>query len=129
VSPPPAAAASPTPKPTDPFLAARQLVLDGRYPEGIAALQAFGFDDHPDVATYLGLANRRLGRIDAAKAWYAKALSADPDHIVTLLHAGTLLAELGDAAGARRHLARIEALCRGCPEQRQLEQAIAAATR
>ena len=127
VAPPAVAAPAASAKPANPYQAARQLVLDGRYQEGIAALQALGFDDHPDVATYLGLASRKLGRVDAAKAWYAKALAADPDHVLTLLHAGALLAELGDVAGAQRHLARLKAACPdACPEARQLEQVIAA---
>ena len=44
----------------------------------MTALHALGSDDHPDVATYLGYANRKLGRYDEAKYWYDKALTPIP---------------------------------------------------
>jgi len=38
---------------------ARQLVLDGKYQAGLAALQSLGFDDHPDIAAFIGLARTK----------------------------------------------------------------------
>ena len=42
---------------------------------------ALGYDDHPDVAVSIGFASSKLGRLDDAKRWYEKALSADPNHL------------------------------------------------
>src|SRR5262245_15633426 len=49
---------------------ARQLILDGQYEAGITAMHALGRDDHPDVANYIGYANRKMGNYDQSKIWY-----------------------------------------------------------
>src|SRR5690349_13294973 len=36
------------------YRAARELILDGKYEQGIAAMHALGYDNHPDVANYVG---------------------------------------------------------------------------
>jgi hypothetical protein len=124
----PAAAAPPMPAS---FIAARDLVIRGQYEAGIAAMQALGFDDHPDVATYIGLANRKLGRIDDARSWYEKALAADPGHLLTLSFYGMLRAELGDVARAKADLETIRQLCGStdCNEYRALQGVIASQAR
>ena len=61
------------PKPGE-FAAARKLILDGQYQAGITAMRALGSDNNSDVAAYIGLALRKLGRIDEAKSWYERAL-------------------------------------------------------
>ena len=63
----PPATPQPTPQaarqqdPAQKFAAARDLVLAGQYEAGIAALRALGFDEHPDVAAYVGFAHNKLG--------------------------------------------------------------------
>jgi tetratricopeptide (TPR) repeat protein len=113
------------------FASARQLVLAGQYEAGLAALRALNFDDHPDVAAYVGLAHRKLDRLDEAKAWYERALAADPNHRLALSFYGMMLAETGDLAGARSRLARIGQLCGNtdCNEYRALQSVIGSATR
>lgn len=112
------------------FAAARQLVLDGQYQAGITALQALGFDDHPDIATYIGLAHNKLGRADQARVWYDKALAADPNHLLTLSFDGMLYAERGNLRGAQERLEKLKALCGGaCNEYRALEAVLAAKPR
>src|SRR5262249_25970984 len=49
------------------YRAARQLILDGQYETGIAAMHALGRDDHPDVANYIGYGNRKMGNYDQSK--------------------------------------------------------------
>ena len=49
------------------YRAARQLILDGNYEAGIAAMHALGHDEHPDVANYIGYSNRKLGNYDQSK--------------------------------------------------------------
>src|SRR4051812_7074088 len=43
------------------YRAARDVILVGDYKRGIAAMHALGHDEHPDVANYVGYANRKLG--------------------------------------------------------------------
>jgi hypothetical protein len=140
-SAPPPAAAKPAPTPpaaAQPpaaaaqqqasFGAARALILSGKYEAGIAAMKALGYDDHPDVAGSIGFANAKLGNLPEARAWYAKALAADPNHIATLGNSGALYVTQGDLAKARGELDRIKVACGGtaCREYSELESLIAA---
>lgn len=111
------------------FGAARALILSGKYEAGIAAMKALGYDDHPDVAGSIGFANARLGHLDEARAWYGKALAADPNHVATLGNSGALHLARGDVANARADLERLKAACGGtsCREYRELESLIAKA--
>jgi Protein of unknown function (DUF3551)/Tetratricopeptide repeat len=104
----PAAAAPPDPTA---FAAARRLILAGHYQAGLTAMRALRADSNPDVACYIGLANRKLGRNDEAQAWYEKALTADPGHLQTLAFYGVLLADQGELAAARLALAKIRLVC------------------
>jgi tetratricopeptide (TPR) repeat protein len=124
----PASAARLSPAGQHNFQMARAFILSGKYEEAIAALKAVGNDDHPDVASALGYANARLGRAAEARAWYAKALAADPDHLATLNYSGALHVQQGEMTEARNDLARIEAICRGtsCREYKELQTLIAA---
>lgn len=138
---PPPAAAKPVPAPpaaAQPpvaatqqqasFGAARALILSGKYEAGIAAMKALGYDDHPDVAGSIGFANAKLGNLPEARAWYTKALAADPNHLATLGSSGALYVTQGDLAKARGELDRIKAACGDttCREYRELESLIAA---
>jgi tetratricopeptide (TPR) repeat protein len=113
------------------FAYARQLVVNGHFQAGITALRALNRDDQPDIAAYIGFANRRLERIDEAKAWYERALAADPDHKLTLSFYGMLRAEQGDLQAAQADLVRIGRLCGNtqCNEYQSLQGVIAARMR
>jgi hypothetical protein len=123
VQPPPSAAQQQAS-----FGAARALILSGKYEAGIEAMKALGYDDHPDVAGSIGFASAQLGRRDEARAWYNKALAADPNHVATLGNSGALYVAQGDLAGARSDLDRVKAACgsTSCREYRELENLIAA---
>ncbi|MGB7258011.1 MAG: tetratricopeptide repeat protein [Pseudolabrys sp.] len=124
----PASAARLSPAGRHNFQMARAFILSGKYEEAIAALKAVGNDEHPDVASALGYANAKLGRFEEARAWYAKALAADPDHLATLNYSGALHVQQAEMTEARRDLAHIETICRGtaCREYRELQALIAA---
>jgi tetratricopeptide (TPR) repeat protein len=105
------------------YLAAVALINDRNYEQAIEALksaqQAFGA--HPDILTYLGFANRKLGRFDIAEGYYRAALAAAPGHRGATEYFGELMVERRDMAGARRMLARLDAQCRfGCTEAEEL---------
>ena len=113
------------------FAAARKLILDGQYEAGLSAMRTLGSDNHPDVASYIGLANRKLGRNEEAKSWYDKALAANSKHLQTLAFYGVLRVEQGDLAGARMDLQRIGLICgnKTCNEYVGLADVIAAKSR
>jgi tetratricopeptide (TPR) repeat protein len=110
----------------DGYRAARALVLDGRYDEGIAAFRALGEDDHPDVANYIGYAERKLGHYQASKVWYEKALAANPNHLRTWQYYGMWHVEQGNMLKAQDFLEKIRLICgnTSCQEYRDLKGAM-----
>ncbi|KTE02603.1 MULTISPECIES: lipopolysaccharide assembly protein LapB [unclassified Sphingopyxis] len=110
------------------YVAAVGLINEHRYEAAIAKLDAalWAAGPHPDVLTYLGFANRKLKRYDAAEAYYREALAIAPAHRGALEYYGELKLERGDVAGARAHLAKLEAICGfGCHEVDELKRWIA----
>ena len=111
------------------YLEAVGLINDHRYAEAIASLKRAetAFGAHPDILTYLGFANRKLGRYDVAERYYREALTAEPKHKQATEYYGELMVERGNLRGARSLLARLDSLCTfGCFEADELRQWIAA---
>lgn len=105
------------------YLAAVALINDRQYEQAIDALKSAqrAFGAHPDILTYLGFANRKLGRFDIAEGYYKAALAAAPGHRGATEYFGELMVERRDLAGARRMLATLDAQCRfGCTEAEEL---------
>ena len=109
------------------YRAARQLILAGNYQGGIAALHALGHDEHPDVANYIGYANRKMGNYEQSKIWYEQALDADPNHVRTWSYYGMWQMEQGNRLKAEDFLAKVKLICgtATCEEYRQLKAVIA----
>lgn len=111
------------------YLAAVGLINEGRYEAAIDQLKTaqLSFGPHPDVLTYLGFANRKLGRLEVAEGYYRSALSAAPSHRGATEYYGELMVERGDLAGAKAMLARLDRQCQfGCAEADELRRWIAA---
>ena len=108
------------------YRAARELIVSGSYQAGIAAMHALGRDDHPDVANYIGYANRKAGNYDQSKVWYEAALKADPNHTRTWSYFGMWHMEQGNRLMAKDHLAKVSALCGNdtCEDYVQLKAVI-----
>jgi tetratricopeptide (TPR) repeat protein len=108
------------------YRAARQLILDGNYEVGIAAMHALGHDEHPDVANYIGYANRKMGNYDQSKIWYEAALKADPNHVRTWSYYGMWQMEQGNRLKALEDLQKVQLICGNttCEEYRQLKAVI-----
>jgi tetratricopeptide (TPR) repeat protein len=108
------------------YRAARELILAGHYQEGIAAMHALGHDEHPDVANYIGYANRKMGNYDQSKVWYEAALKADPNHTRTWSYYGMWQMEQGNRLKALDDLHKVNLLCgnTSCEEYRQLKAVI-----
>lgn len=107
------------------YLQAVGLINDKRYQQAIDELERAkaSFGAHPDVLTYLGFANRKLGRFDTAVTYYRQALAAAPDHKGATEYYGELMIERGDLAGGKRMLARLDSLCTfGCAEANELRR-------
>jgi tetratricopeptide (TPR) repeat protein len=107
------------------YLQAVALINEHRYQEAIDALQRARttFGAHPDVLTYLGFANRKLGRYDLAENYYHQALAAAPNHKGATEYYGELLVERGDLARAKVMLAKLDTICTfGCAEAEELRR-------
>ncbi|MDB5693802.1 MAG: hypothetical protein JWO81_2865 [Alphaproteobacteria bacterium] len=107
------------------YLDAVSLINDHRYEAAIASLQAAraAFGPHPDILTYLGFANRKLGRYEIAEGYYKAALAAAPGHRAATEYYGELMVERGDKAGADHMLASLETSCTfGCAEADELRR-------
>jgi tetratricopeptide (TPR) repeat protein len=113
------------------YRAARELILAGQYQAGIAAMHALGHDAHPDVANYIGYANRKLGNYDQSKIWYEAALKADPNHVRTWSYYGMWHMEQGNRLKAEDHLTKVKAICGTvtCEEYTQLKAVYARTAR
>jgi tetratricopeptide (TPR) repeat protein len=105
------------------YAAAVGFINTEHYPEALDALaraQA-AIGPHPDVLNYMGFASRRLGRTDAALAYYREALTLDPDHLGANEYLGELYLQMGRVEDARRQLARLDQLCAyGCAQREEL---------
>jgi tetratricopeptide (TPR) repeat protein len=108
------------------YRAAREEILAGDYKAGIAAMHALGHDEHPDVANYIGYANRKLGNYEQSKIWYEKALAADETHVRTWSYYGMWNMEQGNRLKAEDYLAKVNALCgnTSCKEYIELKAVI-----
>ncbi len=107
------------------YLEAVGLINERRYEEAISKLEAAraAFGQHPDILTYLGFANRKLGRYELAETYYNQALKVAPDHKGATEYFGELMVERGDKAGATKMLAKLERICTfGCAEADELRQ-------
>lgn len=108
------------------YRAAREMILAGQYESGIAAMHALGRDAHPDVANYIGYANRKLGNYEQSKTWYEAALKSDPNHARTWSYYGMWHAEQGNRLKAQDYLVKVNALCgdTSCKEYVELKAVI-----
>jgi tetratricopeptide (TPR) repeat protein len=107
------------------YLDAVGLINEGRYEEALESLQAAraAFGAHPDILTYLGFANRKLGRFETAETYYRAALAAAPEHKGATEYYGELMVERGDLAGAGTMLAKLDSICDfGCAEADELRR-------
>ena len=110
------------------YVQAVELINEHRYQDAITSLERAkeSFGAHPDILTYLGYANRKLGRFDVAASYYRQALAAAPNHKGATEYYGELMVERGDMAGAKHMLAKLDAICTfGCAEAEDLRRWIA----
>jgi tetratricopeptide (TPR) repeat protein len=110
------------------YLKASALINEGRYEDALYSLRAAGvaLGPHPDVLTYQGFANRKLGRFDLAVSYYSAALKLQPDHRGANEYLGEYYVEVGDLSKARAQLKTLDGICKfGCEEAEELRRWIA----
>jgi tetratricopeptide (TPR) repeat protein len=103
----------------------KALALAGSYD---SALDTLSYVRKPDstTLTYLGYANRKLGRVDTGIAYYHQALALDPNNLNTREYLGEGYVSAGRTDLAVVELTKLEALCgTECDQYEQLELAIA----
>ena len=105
------------------FAEAVGLINQARYQEALTALERTqaAVGPHPDILTYMGFANRKLGRYQQSFAYYQQALGIDPNNLGVNEYLGELYVQLGDLPRARQQLARLDDLCAyGCAQREEL---------
>ena len=107
------------------YLDAVGLIHEHRYEEALRSLREARevFGAHPDILTYLGFANRKLGHYAVAEDYYRQALAAAPNHKGATEYYGELMVERGNLKGAKAMLAKLDRICTfGCAEADELRQ-------
>ena len=83
------------------------------------------YPDNADLHNYLGFAYRNLKQMDLAFTHYKRALAIDPRHRGAHEYIGEAYLQVGDLAGAEKHLAALRAICLlPCEELADLEKAV-----
>ena len=96
-----------------------------RYEEALAVLRPHEASNDARVLTYIGYAERKLGRVETAMDYYRRALAIEPNNVATLEYMGEAHLQKGNVAEARATLARIEGICgTGCEAYQTLAKAI-----
>ncbi len=105
------------------YYAAVSLINRGEYQTAFndLALTQAAAGPHPDITTYMGYTQRKLGNYDVAKTYYAMALNVDPNHKGANEYLGELYVETGEMDLAKTQLAKLETICSfGCIEEDEL---------
>ena len=105
------------------YFASVSLINNGQYEEAFNDLRltSAAAGPHPDITTYMGYTQRKLGNYDVAKSYYAMALEVDPNHRGANEYLGELYVEIGDMEKAKLQLAKLEEICTfGCIEENEL---------
>jgi Flp pilus assembly protein TadD len=81
--------------------------------------------DNADALNLMGFSERKLGRPDAALAYYKKALALQPNHLGANEYLGELYLERKDLPKAEARLAVLQQACGGsCEEYNDLKSKI-----
>lgn len=105
------------------YFASVSLINKGEYQAAFddLTLTAAAVGPHPDVTTYMGYTQRKLGNYDLAKTYYAMALEVEPNHKGANEYLGELYVETGEMDKAKAQLAKLETICTfGCIEENEL---------
>ena len=105
------------------YFASVALINQGKYAQAFddLYLAAAAAGPHPDITTYMGYTQRKMGNYDTAKTYYAMALEVAPNHKGANEYLGELYVETGEMDKAYAQLAKLESICSfGCIEENEL---------
>lgn len=87
------------------------MARQGQYVEALATFRRAADQNDPRILTGIGFTTRKLGDVDAALTYYARALQRDPNLVLTRAYLGEAYIQKGNLAAA---LAELDAIARRC---------------
>lgn len=108
------------------YVAAKKLIDEGKYDEGLAELAKLNMAKDADVLNLTGYATRKMGKVDEAIALYMEGLKIDPKHKGIHEYLGEAYLMKKDLASAEKTAAKLKDICGfwGCDELKELTEAI-----
>jgi tetratricopeptide (TPR) repeat protein len=113
------------------YLTAVGKINSGDYGSALVLLKesAQMFGPHPDILTYQGFVNRKLGNYAEALSFYTTALAILPEHRGANEYLGEYYVETGQMTLAKIQLKKLEDICEfGCEQAEELRRWISAAS-
>lgn len=108
------------------YNAAYWMARGGQYREALALLARAGNKSDPRILNATGYTTRKLGDVDGALPYYARALAIDPNYVMAREYMGEAFLAKGDVAHAREQLGEIEDRCgKACAPYATLAREIA----
>ncbi len=99
----------------------------GKYRDALTLLGAVQDKENPRALNAMGFATRKLGDVDGALPYYARALAIKPDYVQAREYLGEAFLAKGDVVRARAELGEIERRCgTGCVSFANLKREITA---
>jgi tetratricopeptide (TPR) repeat protein len=80
----------------------------GKYGEALALLATVESKENPRALNAMGFATRKLGNVDGALPYYARALALEPNYVQAREYLGEAYLAKGDLASAHEQLGEIE---------------------
>lgn len=93
------------------YNAAYWMARQGQYAEALTVLAMAANPNDPKILNATGFATRKLGNVEAALPFYARALAIDPNLVLAREYLGEAYLSKGDLMGARDQLTEIENRC------------------
>ncbi len=87
------------------------LAHTGRFADSLKLLATVADRDNPRALNAMGFATRKLGDVDAALPYYARALALKPDYVQAREYLGEAFLAKGDVAHAAEQLGEIGRQC------------------
>jgi tetratricopeptide (TPR) repeat protein len=107
------------------YLEAVANINRGEYSTALNKLQraSLVFGPHPEILTYQGFANRKLGNLKQSLYYYQMALIVAPEHKGANEYLGEYYVVIGDMHRANNQLAKLDEICDfSCEEAQELKR-------
>jgi Tfp pilus assembly protein PilF len=102
------------------------MARQGQYAEALAVFRTAQDQNDPRILTGIGFTTRKMGDVDAAFAYYDRALARAPDMVLTRAYLGEAFIMKGNVTAAESQLGEIARRCgTSCEAYAQLSNTIA----